>query len=302
MTLIVRPMLAATLTDIDTLKFPVLASPKLDGIRCLIVGDRAVTRKFKPIPNRIIRTWLEANVPEGMDGELIIKGATFNETQSQVMSEFGNPNFEFWAFDRVALDLSEPLSEPFDRRYVDLRYFIESQDIHVQRRLKLVPHVLIDSPLELRQFEQECLDDGYEGVMIRTLNGPYKCGRSTLKQGWLLKLKRFQDSEATIIGFKELQTNQNTQSVDEFGLTKRSSHKAGKIGISMLGAFQVQDVKSGQVFDIGTGEGLTRELRQEVWRNQSVYLGTLVKYKYQAEGQKDLPRFPVWLGFRDERD
>ena len=43
----------AVLADVQ---FPVLASPKLDGVRILMVGGKALTRTFKPIPNIVIKS------------------------------------------------------------------------------------------------------------------------------------------------------------------------------------------------------------------------------------------------------
>jgi len=45
-----KPLLAAKLESLDQLRYPVLATPKLDGIRCLLWQGRAMTRKLKPIP------------------------------------------------------------------------------------------------------------------------------------------------------------------------------------------------------------------------------------------------------------
>ena len=39
---IIKPMLAETCEELDSLTFPVLATPKLDGIRCLMVKGEAV--------------------------------------------------------------------------------------------------------------------------------------------------------------------------------------------------------------------------------------------------------------------
>jgi DNA ligase-1 len=289
-------MLAETIDNVETTKFPALASPKLDGIRCVILGGKALSRKFKAIPNTFVRTWLEANLPDGIDGELMVKGATFNEVQSAIMSEDGEPDFEFHAFDHV---LDGDLEEAFESRYNRLISLVASIE---SNRLQLVPHIRVNNVKELLDFEEKCLDAEYEGVMLRSPQGGYKCGRSTLKQAWLLKLKRFADSEAVILGFEELMNNNNEKVKNELGLSKRSSHKAGKTGADTLGKFKVRDVTSGAEFEIGTGEGLTQALRKEIWENRDSFLGKLVKYKYQPAGQKDLPRFPVWLGFRDERD
>ena len=286
-------MLAATVKDLKSLKFPVYCSPKLDGIRCLKVGGKALTRKFKPIPNKHIRDIIEKNFPDGIDGEIIIDGKTFNEIQSLVMSESGQPDFKFWAFDLV----DTKLNEPFDNRYQKL--FVKTSK---HPNLRIVPHVKVDSAEDLIAYEKIALAAKFEGVMIRSINGPYKCGRSTNNEGYLLKLKQFSDSEAKILDFVELKHNTNAKEVNELGLTKRSTKKAGKVGAGMLGKFLVQDVKTKVEFEVGTGIGLTQDLRREIWNNKAKYKGKIIKYKYQKAGQKDKPRFPVWLGFRDKRD
>lgn len=299
--MISRPMLAETAKDLNLIMFPVMASPKLDGIRCVIVGGKALSRKFKPIPNTYVREWLEANVPSGSDGELLVVGKSFNEVQSAIMREDGEPNFEYHIFDKV--DSKHGLTQVFKERYNNAKEAVEEITSTITTtKVKLVPHVLIENLEQLNAYEVECVQEGYEGVMIRSLNGQYKCGRSTLKQGWLLKIKRFEDSEAEILGFEELRHNINELTTNELGLTKRSTAKEGMILAGTLGKFKVRDIKTKQEFDIGTGEGLTQTLRQEIWNNRTSYLGKLVKYKYQPAGQKDLPRFPVWLGFRNELD
>ena len=70
---ITKPMLAGKCERLDALSFPVLATPKLDGIRCLKIDGRALTRSFKPVSNRSTREWIEANLPDGLDGELIVQ-------------------------------------------------------------------------------------------------------------------------------------------------------------------------------------------------------------------------------------
>lgn len=287
-----RPMLAETIVDVATLKFPLRASVKLDGIRCLIVHGKAMTRRFKPIPNRFVREYLEANAPDGLDGELMLEDKTFNEIQSAIMSESGEPDFEYRVFDYVCKNLSVP----FEERYFSLF------DLVLPERIKPVIHLPFTNLSDLLKYEERALQYGCEGIMTRDPKGFYKCGRSTLKQGWLLKLKRFADSEARIISFEELMHNKNEAEINELGLTKRSNAKAGMIPANMLGQFQVQDIHTGQQFWIGTGVGLTQELRRDIWENKANYADKIIKYKYQPAGQKDLPRFPVYIGWRDERD
>ncbi len=290
-----RPMLAGTITDSSKLRYPVIASAKLDGIRCLKVDGKVVSRSFKPIQNEHIRAILEFELPEGADGE-IMSGETFQDCTSAVMRRAGKPEFTFWMFDLFDI---RNLKEPYTERIHQMEQWERKQNsVHVA----VVPTRLILSEMELLSYEEECLADGFEGVMVRDPDGPYKEGRSTEKQGWLLKLKRFVDAEAQVIGFEELFHNLNAVEINELGLTTRSHAKEGKVPADTLGKFKVRDLETGAEFFIGTGEGLTQSLRKTIWRNRRAYLGKVVKYKYQAVGVKEVPRLPVWLGFRDRRD
>lgn len=291
--MITRPLLAATLEDISTLKFPVLATPKLDGIRTLKVSGKAVTRTFKAIPNHHIRKLLEKHLPDGIDGELMTDG-TFNDIQSKVMSFDGEPDFTFYAFDYVKKDLSRTYRD----RVADMQDKIEKIDAPF-RIVSLVPKIVYDAK-ELLEYEESCLAKGFEGVMLRDPLGGYKCGRSTVKEQILLKMKRFHDAEAKVIGFEEKLHNENKQEKNEFGLSKRSSKKDGLVPADTLGALIVEDLKTGVKF--GIGSGFDDDLKREIWSHQRKYKNKIVKYKYQSIGAKDAPRFPVFLGFRSKLD
>ena len=296
--MITKPMLSGKCEDTSKLKYPVLATPKLDGIRCLIVGGKAVTRNFKPIPNIAIRTKLEKNFPDGVDGELILEGKSFQETTGAVMREDGDLPLVYYIFDYVpAGDLTVP--------YATRMKILEATSFNSKlkdRLFKLVLPVPIMNEKDLLAFEKKCLDVGFEGVMLRDPIGPYKCGRSGDKEGLLLKLKRFADSEAVITGFEEKMSNQNEAKKDVFGHTERSSAKEGLVPANTLGTLLLHDKTLKIDLRIGTGLGLNDELRNEIWSNQAKYLGKIVKYRFQQVGVKDLPRFPTFVGFRDKRD
>lgn len=290
--MITKPMLAGTIKALSEVRYPVIVSPKLDGIRCLKLEGKVLSRTFKPIPNDYIRTTLEKLLPDGVDGEIIV-GDVFQQTTSAVMSKEGEPAFAFWMFDAVG----RHLNEPYKSRLLLLKNIIDKIG---DPRIVEVPTYAAGAEEALLGFEKLFLEQGYEGLMTRDPDGPYKCGRSTVKEGWLLKLKRFEDHEAEILGFVEQLQNTNAAEKNELGYTKRSSAKAGKVGKGTLGKFKVRDLESGVVFFVGTG--LTDEQRQEIWNHKARYQGKLVKYKCQPYGEKDKPRLPVFLGFRDERD
>jgi len=297
--MITKPMLAVAAKELKALRFPMIATPKLDGIRCLKVNGKVVSRSFKPIRNDFIRTTLERILPDGADGEIMVKGGDFQAITSGVMRSSGQPPFVFSMFDLVQGEASEPYTARLDgmrRWYEELKEAAPKDAFYVD----LVRHRRVDTLAELLDYEDHCLTNGYEGVMVRTPESPYKCGRSTLKQQWLLKVKRFIDAEAEVIGYEEAMHNTNDAEQDAFGRTKRSSAKDGKVPAGYLGSLRVRDVVTGVEFGIGTG--FDQAQREELWRNRMALRGMLVKYKSQPTGVKDAPRFPVFLEFRHPDD
>lgn len=290
----IRPLLAADAQGVE-IKFPVLISPKLDGIRCLMIEGLALTRSLKPIANRWTRRQLELNaeILDGVDGELMV-GSEFNSTTSGIMTHLGQPNFSYHLFDIHNID------EGFNSRFNRLK------ERDLPDFCKIVPHHIVNDFDELSEHNIGLINQGFEGIMIRSINGRYKYGRSTTKEGILFKLKPFEDSEARIIGFEELEHNENELTVNELGYSSRSTQKDGKVGADTLGKFIVVGTEDNHYkdveFRIGTGQGLTLGLRKEIWENQEKYKGKLIKFKYQKIGSIDKPRIPIFLGFRDKRD
>jgi DNA ligase-1 len=294
-----RPLLAAQITDdiqLEALDYPVIVSPKVDGIRCLIHPELGpVTRSLKPIRNLHIKQNLNHSEHHWMDGELVLgyqpNEHPFNKTSSAVMSHNGEPIFTFHVFD----DLSYP-EAPYKMRHEQLR----QRHLTVSNfNVSLLHAEFAYSCSDVINFEQKCLSRGFEGIMIRHRNGPYKFGRSTLKEQTLIKLKRFQDSEAQVIGLEELQHNQNNPTINSQGLQERSSHKANQLAGDTLGALIVKHPLFG-IFSIGSG--FDAATRDEIWQNQNRYLHKTVKFKYQPLGTLTSPRFPVFIGFRAAED
>jgi len=297
---ITRPLLAGKAEDLSKIIYPVYATPKLDGIRCLKVDGKVVTRNFKDLPNKFTREILEKCLPDGVDGEVMLQyGENFNTIQSGIMRQSGEPSFTYHIFDYV----KDGLDKSYIRRIADLRrwWYNAGSDLPPWRIYILLP-TRLDNEKQLLSYEKGCLKKGYEGVMIRSPYGRYKCGRSTAKEGILLKIKKFFDSEATVLGLVEKMTNTNAKEKDAFGNSKRSSHKAGKVPAGTLGALEVeQNIPGLGLVTFNIGSGFDDKIREKIWNNSDEYIGKSVKYKYQELG-KEAPRFPVFLGFRHEDD
>lgn len=279
--------------DLSQIKTPAMCSFKVDGIRALPINGVVYSRNMKPIPNEHVQKLFGKSKFDGLDGELIVGDPygpdVYRNTSSAVMSRDGKPDVTFFVFDN-----HEQWDKPFHKRYSQLAVRSWPANIQVLEQLDAA-----DAD-DIIALEETALELGYEGLMIRDPDAQYKFGRSTTREGALLKLKRFLDSEAVIQDVTPRFHNSNVQERDELGRAKRSKRKEGLVVEDMLGNFVVQDVRTGVRFEIGTG--LTESERAAFWVARKQLLGRVVKYKYFPVGVKEKPRLPVYLGFRDPID
>ncbi len=299
MTEIIKPMLASAIKNYDAIAYPKLASAKLDGIRCIINNGVVYSRSGKPIRSKAVQQLFGHNELNMLDGEIIYGSPTahnvFNLTTSFVMSEdipegMDASNLALFVFDYVSDDYA------FLRRNQIAQTRINDNSL---LPLELVHQVQVGSSVDMLMFEQMCLTKGYEGIMLRNPNGMYKHGRATEKSQDLLKVKRFEDAEATVIGYEEEMYNGNEATTNELGRTERSQHKENLVGKNSLGAL-VCLTKDNVQFKIGTG--YDAEMRKSLWYDKENLVGKIVKYKFFPVGVLVAPRLPVFLGWRDESD
>lgn len=292
-----KPMLAVEAKD---LKFPLYASVKLDGVRAVIKDGVLLSRSLKPIPNEYVQTMLGHSEMDGLDGELTVGPANANDlmqrTTSGVMSQEGQPDFVYWVF-----DFWNNPTMPFGERFTIMQRALKDGVFAGQTRVQLLPQYLIHTQAELESFETYNLEQGYEGTMVRSPMGVYKYGRSTAKEGYLLKRKPWVDAEAVVIGFEEGLHNANEATLDELGHTKRSTHQANMIPKDTLGALLVRG-PDGTEFRVSPG-CMTHPQRKAVWDDRASFMGRLLTYKtFKQTGVKDKPRFNVFKAWRDTRD
>ena len=287
----IKPRLGVNV-ELDKLTYPVYMSPKLDGIRVIVKDGQVLSRNGKLIPNLFTQSLFKSYC--GIDGELIVGSPVhpnvFQTTTSGVMTIEGSPNVKLYAFD------SWNAEGGINERYVKLLQITKDNSTNIE----IVQQTVVNSEEELLKFEEDCLQTGYEGVIIRYPNAKYKNGRSTIKEGALLKLKRFDDSEAIILSMEPLLRNHNEATKNALGYTERSSHKDNLITDDLLGSLYVQDCVTGVKFNIGSG--LTEKQRKDIWNKKVELIGSIVKYKYFEVGVKDKPRFPIFCGLRHFND
>ncbi len=304
-----KPMLAASLdgVDLSTLRYPLLVSPKLDGVRCIIWEGVAYSRNAKPIRNRFVQAW--ASKYHNLDGELIVgsptEGEILGRTQSGVMSFEGEPDFTYHLFD------CPDHGGPFESRLE-----MVSEEMAGAPRIVPVEHQLVSSSPALELLEEARLAEGYEGVMLRGPNGPYKNGRSTLREGHLMKLKRFMDGEAVVVRLEEGNVNDNELERDELGRAKRSKDASGLVPSGMVGTIIAVDPTWGEL-RISPGT-MSHADRQAYWRayefelalggnqcrvkgaDEPKLIGKTIHWRSFGYGLKDKPRFARFYGIRED--
>lgn len=285
-------------TYFEELIYPMMVSPKLDGIRCVIKEGRCKSRKYIDLPSMQAQETFGGL--EHFDGELIAGNPTdtdvYNRTQSMVMSrDKYYPDLRYYVFDwteEISLDTA------FEARFEATANAI-GKTVLGYPRLQIVPHVWVRNYEQLLIVEEDYLIMGYEGIMLRNPKGKYKNGRATWKQNIIRKLKRFQDDEAVVIGFIEAQDNWNEDVRDNLGNAKRSKRMENMVPAGTLGKFVVYF--NGMALEVPPG-CLTHAERLEIWLNQSKYEGRLIKFRHFPHGVKDKPRFPRFVGWRDNMD
>jgi DNA ligase-1 len=313
-----KPMLAIAAPE--TLVFPLYASFKLDGVRCVVKDGAPWTRRLEPLPNQYVQYLLGSALLNGLDGELVVglpyAPNVFSVSQSGTMSIAGEPDFTYYVFDYW----NGPTGQPYHERYAALQRYLPALN---HPRIVLLEQRLIYNMDELNDMMERALEEGYEGLILRSLDSPYKFGRSTAKQGWMMKLKKWAHGEAVVIGAQELQRNDNELEVNNVGGAKRSKAQEGLVPAGLLGSLEVRDCATGVEFSIGSGFSLAE--RAQLWADHTgqpvqyttmdnglqthtvnpsgvPVLGRISRYKHFEVGVKDKPRFPIHTGFRDARD
>lgn len=266
------------------------------------MDGKPVSRTLKPIPNQFIRSKLiMLDLPDGLDGELITLDEegeieSYNEIQSKVMSVSGQPLFQFCVFDYITrlpfaqrrdrlISYSQAWEDIFELVYVDQSYCTDKNQILIE--------------------ETEAIEQGFEGLMLKNPQGYYKQGRATLNEGIIWKLKRFEDSEALVVGMEEEMENSNPIEQNELGHNYRSKSLQNMTPKGTMGKLICRDIRHPEYEQFEIGTGFTRRDREWWWqRRDNINPNTtfIVKYKFQKFGMKNKPRQPVFIGLRNSVD
>jgi len=258
------------------LSYPVCVQPKLDGVRCLAfwVNGKVMlmSRGGKEYNVPHISEALSKILPEDFefDGEIYCHGMPRQTINSLVKKNVkASDQLEYWVYDIPTIKSSTEL--PWDKRLRVLLTFHKFQSDG--DKVRYLDTVFAGNETEMLMHHRTYVKAGYEGVIIRTLNGLYKYGYRSRD---LLKYKEFLDAEFEIVGFDE---------------------GKGKFLGKIIWVCKTANGLTFQVVPQGT-----MEERAELYENASKYIGSMLTVKYQDLSIDGVPQFPVGLGIRMTED
>lgn len=313
-----KPMLASDYAE-DKIRFPVIAQPKIDGVRALNMTGTLTGRSLKKHANRHVTGYFSHSSLAGFDGEMAAGQECHPDlcrlTTSALSTIDSAPWIMWHVFDYVT---PETKSLPYEQRLVAMASRVAALKADPQLHklachLQLIPSVMCASLEQLLEVDAVWLDMGYEGTILRDPQGLHKQGRSTVKEGGLLRIKRFIDFEVEVTEILEGVTNTNEAQTNELGLQFRSTHQENMVPNGMVGAMMGRVIKDildskgavlfaeGSIVKIGAGS-MTHEDRVRFFKEPALLIGQIAKAKMFPKGVKDKPRFPTFQSIRSKTD
>ena len=263
------------------IKFPALAQPKLDGVRCIAkvsnLNDKItlLSRKGKTfehldqITSALHTIKLSKSIV--LDGELFSDDLDFQKVVGLVrkkkLTEKDKEDMKqikFNVFDLIHVDKTDM---PFHERWKLAKSIVNKDK---SKTLKIVNIYLIKNDEDIHRLLKEFLEKGDEGIMIRNTDAPYEIDKRSFH---LQKYKKFIDAEYPIVD--ALEGTGNDKGTVIWVCKTSGDHR-----------FKVRPIG-------------TREKRKEMFRNKKAYMGKFLTVKYQELTNDGIPRFPVGIAVRD---
>jgi DNA ligase-1 len=289
--------------DLSTLKYPLLASTKLDGIRCIFYKGEILSRSLKQIQNKQLREKFEAirkfteDTKCILDGEIYSPELSFQEITHFVMTqdlgdEIIPDHLKFYCFDMIKNDNPD---EEFEWRIQG----ISTLSCRFSDLLQIVYQRPVQCVQEVNDYFDDVLKEGYEGLILKDPDGKYKFGRGTIKEGLIYKVKPFVTFDAKITGVEQsTEVNEDAEKkTNELGRSVTSKKKDDRHLIEKASAFWVD--YEGKPLKVVLA--MSDEEKVVTWISRANLIGKWIEYKGMLVGAKDVPRHPVMLRFREDK-
>ena len=234
-------------------------SEKLDGVRAYWDGERLWSRRGNPFQ---APDWFVSDFPsQPLDGELWLGRGHFAQLSGIVRTV--RPVDEDWRKVRFMVFDATLANQTFDQRLPRLRELVNQAG---SPYLALVKQQRPGNHQQLMARRDEVIAVGGEGLMLRRGASVYKAGRSDD----LLKVKRFDDAEATVVGI----------------LPGKGKYQG------MMGALRVR-LADNREFRIGSGFS-------DAERADPPPQGSVITFKYSGHTATGLPRFASFVRVRND--
>ena len=254
------------------IKYPCYVQPKLDGVRCVAVGDELYSRNGIVFPTlEHIKNELKLNTENLiLDGELYTDDINFEKivglvrkTKKTKEEEQNSLKIYLNVFDYIEADL------PYEKRLINLNKFFEkNKDLKYIRQVKTEE---CKDENNVMEYLDKYTKEGYEGVIIRNKIGKYA---ENARSNNLQKLKKFIDEEFEIIDYTTPTTGK-------------------EIGCVVW----ICKTKEGKKFNVRPSGNYDERKKQ--YKDGKKYIGKMLTVKYQELTNDHVPRFPVGLAIRD---
>ncbi|WP_158146545.1 DNA ligase [Vibrio fluvialis] len=233
-------------------------SEKLDGIRAIWNGKQLLTRNGNPI---YAPRWFTDPLPDyALEGELWAGRGHFALVQQTVLDR--TPSDEAWRkIDFMLFDMPDAAGD-YTKRYYNLIHVVDSAS---SKHIKYIEHTPVLSEQELLRYLDTLVNENGEGIMLRKVTARYQAGRSND----LLKLKKHQDAEARVVGYK----------------IGNGKYKG------LMGSVLVR-TDEGTEFYVGTGFSDEQRLNPPE-------IGSLITYRYNGLTAEGKPRFARFVRVRE---
>jgi len=297
----------------ELLKFPLIASAKLDGVASINRHGVLLGRSLKQHENEYTTALFSKDEYHGLCGEMTLDNKVTGDDLCRLTSGAlrrikGEPKMQWNIFD-YCTDENKHL--PYVERFAQARALVQALN---NPDIVMIDYCWIHSQEELDDYETYLLDLGYEGVIIRDHLADYKYGRcgKTHRGAW--RIKTFIHEEILCTSIEEGVTNNNESKVNELGRSERSTHQENLVPNGTVGSIKgtllkdVLDPQSrkllvpkGTLITVGPGN-MPHGDRGYYFRNQHEIVGKVVKFKMFPKGIKDTVRFPTFVLIKNDND
>ena len=269
-----------------------IGEPKLDGERCVGFVDAKASTTFYSRTG-LARTTLDHIVEElkqlslhnvNLDGEFF--AGSWDESisfahSSKNASEVDKSKAKYYIFDCVSKADWDAKSTPnLEERKATLKKLIKGKDLKYLVALEGKP---IRSLAEAREFFNECLEQGFEGVVFKNLDTGYGFDRNN---DWL-KWKPFYSIDLPITGYY-------------VGISGKNIGRLGGFLVNFNGV------------EVGIGGGYTEKEpdakhpdivneRQLFWDKREEMIGKVIEIKHYGVTKDGSLRHPQYLRIREDK-